>query len=123
MNWEKFIRDGFGSENEKKDAEKYLKTYQPTIITKDDDLHLKWYMKEQMKYFTVVCACGNNRMLYHENGIRCHICGRFHSHENFLRMKNKARKEANNLRSLVEQIPQPLLHKRIYGRPQQIIGK
>lgn len=107
MSWLDFIKKGFGSNNEYTLAVKDLNKYGAAKIAKDDELEIKWYTKDKLKYYTVVCRCGNNRMLYHESGIRCHICGRFHSHENFNKMSQKARSSAKMNDGTIQQIPQP----------------
>lgn len=93
IDWDKFILAGFGhKEQEKLAAENELQKYGPDYKPKDDELEVMWYTKDGLKYFTVVCRCGNNRMTMHEGGVRCQICGRFHSHENFNKKRMQARK-------------------------------
>lgn len=108
IDWAKFIQAGFSSVNEKDNAYKERKAYKPELEPKDGNLDIKWYKKNGLRYYTVVCRCGNNRMLYHENGIRCHICGRFHKHEYFNLMSQKARQESRSVGGKIEQIPQPM---------------
>jgi len=110
INWEKFIQAGFEKSEEKVKSDLELLKYGPENIVKENSLEIRWYEKDGLKYFTVVCRCGNNRMLYHENGIRCHMCGRFHSHDSFNKKRLEARKKAKNYDGRIEQLPQPMVY-------------
>jgi hypothetical protein len=108
IDWHKFIKAGFSNESEVNNALKERQAYKPETEAKEGNLEIKWYKKNELRYYTVVCRCGNNRMLYHENGIRCHICGRFHKHEYFNLISQKAKKASRNEGGKIEQIPQPM---------------
>lgn len=106
--WSKFIIAGFTNEKEKLAADKELDKYGPTLQAKENELEVTWYTKDRLRYYTVVCRCGNNRMLYHENGVRCHICGRFHSHDNFNKHRLQAQKLAKQNDGETKVKPKPM---------------
>lgn len=85
------------------------------LIPKNDNLHVYWYAKEmfgkKVKTFTVVCSCGCNKLLVHENGIRCTDCQGFHSHMAFQEAKMKAERARMMDDGKIEQIPQPYIQK------------
>ena len=108
IDWDKFILAGFGhNAQEKLAAENELQKYGPDYKPKDDELEVMWYTKDGLKYFTVVCRCGNNRMTVHEGGVRCQVCGRYHSHDNYNKKRLHARKlsKFNDGKILIK--PQP----------------
>jgi hypothetical protein len=78
------------------------------IKAKDNNLYVYWYKEGPVKYFTVVCECGNNRLLIVENGIRCTKCGYFHTHDSFLKAKEKVNR-CKMGRDATQQIPQPFI--------------
>jgi len=113
IDWSKFIKAGFENESELLNANKDLNKNKAVKIAKDDELEVKWYSKDKVKYYTVVCRCGNNRLLYHDNGVRCHVCGRFHSHDNFSKKSHEAKNGAKFNDGKIAKIPQPMAVQRI----------
>jgi len=98
------------------------------LIPKNGNLHTYWYYKnwfgKKIKTFTVVCGCGCNRLLVAENGIRCVECGDFHSHNSFIKAKEKAKKAKHWDNGKIEQVPQPFLEQwKIWKMRRQIKSK
>lgn len=85
------------------------------LVPKEDDLHLYWYKEKGQKFYTIVCSCGNNKLLVAKNGLRCQHCANFHSHKTFLTLKQQIKKIVENPNNAdtaaIEQLPQPFLYK------------
>lgn len=105
--WDTFIAKGFEKPTEVASADKFLRTYKPTNEFAKDDLHIRWRKNNGIKEFVLCCTCGNSRMTVHEQGIRCQMCGRFHSHEDFLKKKKELESKARIDDGVKEIIPQP----------------
>ncbi len=55
-----------------------------------------WLVKTGGWAWTVVCHCGNAKLLLVGNyGVRCHDCGEYHSRNAYMRASEKARAKAN----------------------------
>lgn len=107
--WESFISAGFLKSADENYAQKFLEKNTPTNDAKENELDIFYRYQDGIKYFTVCCLCGNSRMILHENGVRCHSCGRFHSHDNYNRMKLKVSKLARWGDGRKEVKPQPFI--------------
>ena len=99
-------------------------------IPTDNDLHVYWHYKDwggkKIKTYTVVCKCGNNKLLVHENGIRCIECQHFHTHDSFKKASDKARQagrmEGRHVKAGIERIPQPFLQQQaIFNRRRALL--
>jgi len=108
IDWDRFVKAGFEKTSEVGRAKQELKQG-PELTPKDDNLFIRWEMRQGIKHYVVVCRCGNSRMLMHENGIRCHICGRFHSHKTFEKMKLEVKKLAKFEGAKILKNPQPFI--------------
>lgn len=83
-------------------------------VPKNDDLHIYWWNDKGIRKYVVVCSCGNKKLMVVEKGLRCHNCGKFHSHQAFLKAKEKVYKAVVNdsqggIKKEIEQLPQPFL--------------
>ena len=110
MDWLTFIKRGFRNEKDHQYAERYFQKNTPNNIAKEDSLDVFYRYRNKIKEFTVCCACGNSRMVIHENGVRCHSCGLFHSHDAYNRQRLKAKKLARNQGGKIEVKPQPFIY-------------
>lgn len=80
----------------------YFDRLKKLLIPKDDDLHVDWIRKfnlktgqpEGQRIYIAVCKCGSKSLLKAEKGIRCQECGAFHTHDAFYRVMEKAKKMA-----------------------------
>lgn len=106
IDWQQFIRNGYDRVSEVLSAQKDL-TKNIEYAPKDGNLFVTARIIGGIRHYVVVCRCGNSRMLVHENGIRCHVCGRFHTHTEYQKQKIEARKQAQTTDSKILTNPQP----------------
>src|SRR3990167_1029624 len=67
---------------------------------KSNNLEIEFFYKTEMdkaarrKTFTVVCRCGNRKLMLARACVRCHECGRGHDYMTFLKKKEECYRSA-----------------------------
>lgn len=107
IDWNKFIQAGFEKPSEVIAARGHLTKYGIEEKAQEDNLFLREMTVNNRRIIAIVCRCGNARMTVHELGIRCHLCGGFHSHTSYLNLKSKAKQMAKINNKFLNKNPQP----------------
>ena len=107
IDWNKFIQAGFEKPSEVVAANKHLRNYGIEMTAKEGNLFLREMTVNGRRIIAIACRCGNSRMTVHELGIRCHLCGAFHSHTAYLSLRDKAKQMAKINNKFLNKNPQP----------------
>lgn len=109
IDWNKFIQAGFEKPSEAAAARAHLAKYGAEETAREGNLSLRDMTVQNKRIIAIVCRCGNARMTVHDLGIRCQICGAFHTHTSYLNLKQKAIQLARFNDKQMNKNPQPYL--------------
>lgn len=107
IDWNKFIQAGFEKPSEVTAARSHLKKYGAEVTAQEGNLFLREMTVDGKRIIAIVCRCGNARMTMHDLGIRCQMCGGFHTHTSYINLRDKAKQKAKFQDKKLNKNPQP----------------